>query len=97
MNRLFGDWKQHPFAVRTLGAEGLNLLSFAELLYSLGDHVFDARTRRGQMIFYTPDRLRRDSEITVIALAESWDSARKVLRNSVPGLLKQAAQPNVPQ
>ena len=91
MNRLFGDWKRHPFAVRVVGADGLGQISFSDFVSSVADHAYDARTGCGDLIFYSPGRLHNNSQITVLALAENWIQACLMLQTTVPELLNHAA------
>lgn len=95
MNRVFGDWRKHPFAVSAVQADGLDRLSFGELVTFLGNHVYDARTGNGELIFFAPDRLRCQSGITVLATAESSSASFDLLNTMVPQLLQSAASRNV--
>ena len=78
MNRIFGDWKQRPFAARiVIDTPGLQETSFTELQRHFGDEMFDVRTGRGELLLLTPSRLRSRGGITAIVLADSWEAASR--------------------
>ena len=92
MNRLFVEEHRRPFAVQSVQADRLNEISFNQLVQTLGDHVYDHRTGKGDMIFYTPARMQVKPEITVLQTADSWRDAEQTLRNTVPALLRRAVK-----
>lgn len=76
MNRIFGDFKSRPFAIRIFQPiQGLDRLSFAELLTEFEHDLFDIRTGNGSLIFFNPGRIRYCSGVSAIVLGISWEDA----------------------
>lgn len=93
MNRLVGDWARRPFALQVFHhIDGLQHVSFAELLAFFDRDLFDVRTQRGSVIFYNPGRLPSQSGISAIVLGESWDQAAGEARRNVEVRMHQLAQ-----
>lgn len=92
MNRVFGDWAQQPYAVQVAHRiDGLEQVSFAQLLEFFGDELFDVRTGNGSLMFVTPGRLRYQAGITAIALGATWDEAAQ-RAGQLPDRLRRLAQ-----
>jgi hypothetical protein len=83
MNRLFGDWKSRPHAMRDLHLAGLEKIPFTELLQSLGDDLYDARTGCGKFILINPARIVSSSALSVLAIAPSWKEARQLVADEL--------------
>ena len=92
MNRMFGDWRTKPYAVRTLKVEGLNRISFLRLRELLNSVLYDHRTGKGRLILTTPGLMQHQSAIAVLALGDSRQEATEYLEKAVPVLLKQALE-----
>ncbi len=89
MNRIFGDWRRQPYAARETVLEGLEHLDFGELLAAFGDDLYDAGTRRGNLLVFNPRALGERSSVHVIALAEGWDRAEQTVCREVPDRLRR--------
>ncbi len=89
MNRIFGDWMQRPFAVRTHSVPGLSRMTFAELRDVWSPHLYDRRTGNGWLITYNPARLAMRSGITTLAFAQSLEEAMRRLDLDLPRLLQE--------
>lgn len=87
MNRLFGDWRRHPYATREVALPGIARLRFGDLVAGLDDLLYDARTGTGTVILYNPHHLRSAETIDVIAIGASPDTARSQLLHEVPSRL----------
>lgn len=97
MNRLFGDWKSQPFAVRVFHhIAGLERISFPGLLSRFESDLFEIRTGSGSLIFYNPGRLHYQSGISVIALADTVENAVARLRDDVEPVLRSLANTPAP-
>lgn len=92
MNRLAGDWKTRPHAVRDIHVDGLDRLSFQELAEALDGELYDARTGSGSLILFNPARLHARSSIGALLLGSSWQEAAERLRQVVPARLAQAVR-----
>ncbi|MFQ5732569.1 MAG: hypothetical protein ACE5KM_11535 [Planctomycetaceae bacterium] len=93
MNRIFGDWKTQPFAVQVFHhIDGLNTVSFADVLDVFRRDLFDVRTRTGSLIFYNPGRLRHQSGISSILLGSSWEQAAGEVRREFSHRLVKLAR-----
>ena len=90
MNRIFGDWRTKPYAVRTLKVEGLNRISFLRLCELLDPVLYDHRTGKGRLILTTPGLMQHQSAIAVLALGDSRQDATEYIEKAVPALLRQA-------
>jgi hypothetical protein len=75
MNRLFGDWSRRPFAVAEYHNEALKEVPFPILLDELEPDLYDHRTGAGEWILFTPARMREAGTVSVLVLADDWDSA----------------------
>ena len=92
MNRIFGNWFEHPFSVQVVHhVEGLDTVSFEALLELFQYELFDIRTGRGSIIFLNPGRLKYQAGITVLALNDCWEKASK-LAEDVSTRLRACAQ-----
>jgi hypothetical protein len=92
MNRIFGNWHRHPYAVQVVHhVDGLDQVSFPQVLESFKDELFDVRTGSGSLIFVNPGRLRYQAGITVLALSDSWEGAAKNI-GGMTERLRQFAQ-----
>jgi hypothetical protein len=89
MNRLLGDWHDHPYAARECHADGLEKLRFADLLEFFADDLFDKTSREGTLVFYNPGRMKAHSAINVIAMAETWDEAHGRVDSEIPARLRE--------
>jgi hypothetical protein len=87
MNRLVGDWATQPFAAQECRAEGLDKLQFSDVLEGLRDDLFNVRTRQGSLVLYNPGRMQAHSAINVLALANSWEEAHRLVEQEVPARL----------
>ncbi len=78
MNRLFEDFQSQPFAVHVLEPiQGLNRLSFAQLIHEIEQDLFDIRSGRGSMILYNPGRIRQNSGVSAIVLGTDRRTANE--------------------
>jgi hypothetical protein len=92
MNRIFGNWRQHPYAVHVVHhVDGLDQVSFSQVLAWFKDELFDVRTGRGSLIFVNPGRLKYQAGITVLSLSDSWEGAARCAED-MPQRLRQFAQ-----
>lgn len=89
MNRLFGDWLRQPYAVRDIPVDGLDQLTFVELVTALDDDLYDARSGQGTLIILNPARIAARSTITLLATAESWEQATQTLQETIPQQLEE--------
>ncbi|MEX1228658.1 MAG: hypothetical protein WEB58_00365 [Planctomycetaceae bacterium] len=89
MNRLFGDWMRQPFATHDCFHDGLERFSFQDLVTGWKDVLFDRRTGRGDLIIMTPGKIRYQSGVSVIALANTWDEAMHIANEDVPARLRE--------
>ncbi len=92
MNRLFGDWKRQPYSAQVCTIEGLDSISFQELLAGLADEVYDTRRRTGRFVLYNPARMAAESGIAVIGLAEDWATATVVARTEFQAAARAVVQ-----
>ena len=92
MNRLFGDWRQQPFAVRVMAAQGLDRVAFSGLIEQFPEELYDRRTGQGRLIFYCPGRMRHQSSLSVLALGSSWTDAADFVSQRMPARLAQACR-----
>ena len=93
MNRIFGDWLEHPYAVHVVHhIPGLDQVSFTQLLNVFAEELFDVRTGTGSLIFVNPGRLKYQAGITVIALGASWEAATKRLDEMLERLRRYALE-----
>jgi hypothetical protein len=92
MNRIFGDWRSKPYAVRMVKVEGLNRISFPRLRELLHSVLYDHRTGKGRLILTTPGLMQHQSAIVVLALGDSRQEATEYLEKAVPVLLTQALE-----
>jgi hypothetical protein len=97
MNRLFGDWRNLPFAVRDVNADGLDRLKFNELVSALEYDLYDAGTGRGSLILINPARMQARSSITVLAVGESQSYAAELLNEYLPRRLQELVNAAVPK
>ena len=88
MNRLFGDWRRHPYATRELAIPGLARLRFGDLVTGLDDLLYDARTGTGTVVLYNPVHMGTADVIDAIAIGPSVDAARSQLAHDVPARLR---------
>ena len=88
MNRLFGDWTSQPYATRECVIDGLERVTFGELLEVLEPDLFDARTESGRLIVYNPGGLQSRPGVDVLALGNTWEEARHVVEEEVPARLR---------
>ncbi len=84
MNRLFGDWRAHPYATNDAILPGFERVRFEQVLEEFQDELFDARTGRGRLIFYNPGGIRLRSGLDVLALGETWEEAGAAVSEEVP-------------
>ena len=91
MNRMFGDWTSRPYGTRECHAEGLSRVTFAGLLESVREDLFDVRTGRGRVILYNPGRMPARSGIDVITVGETWEEAQQFVLSSFPARLLEIA------
>ena len=87
MNRLFGDWKKRPFAAHDVEVSGLDALEFSELLDVVSHELFDVRTGDGNLVLYSPQKLKRYSAVDAVWLGNSCKDAASHLSNQLPSLL----------
>ncbi len=90
MNRIFGDWRRQPYATHETKVEGLDRLSFSDVLDILGEDLYDISTGRGHLLVFNPRGLEPRSSIHIIALADSWDHAEQVVRREARDQLQRA-------
>jgi len=92
MNRIFGNWHQHPYAVQVVHhVDGLDQARFSQVLESFKDELFDIRTGCGSLIFINPGRLKYQAGITVLSLSDTWQGAAKCAED-MPKRLRKFAQ-----
>ena len=84
MNRLFGDWKTHPYATREVIVPGFERVRFGQLLEEFQDELFDARTGRGRLIFYNPGGITVRPGVDVLALGRTWEEAGAAVGEEIP-------------
>jgi len=89
MNRMFGDWSTQPYAAYVALVPGLSKFSFSSLRQELGKELYDARTGEGRYVLYNPGRIAHQSGISVVGLANDWESAWKVAFEEFPERLQQ--------
>lgn len=87
MNRLFGDWSNHPYASHVCHVPGLSGISFSSLIERLGPQLFDARSQTGRFILYCPGRISTHSGVSVIGLGHDWPSAARATFEEFPTIL----------
>ncbi|NQV28980.1 MAG: hypothetical protein HQ518_31885 [Rhodopirellula sp.] len=76
MNRLHGDWTARPYVTAYVRIPGLDRLSFATLLKEHHSELFQAATRSGSLLLFTPGRIAHQSAIDVLAMGETEEAAR---------------------
>jgi len=91
-NRLLGDWTRRPYAMRTCKAPGLSRRTFADLLAHFDADLFDARTGSGDLVFYSPGRMRARDGIDVIAFGDTWQQANDRAAVEVPARLAECTR-----
>jgi hypothetical protein len=91
VNRLVGDWKAHPYAVRECTVPGLERCTFADVLDHAGEDLFDARTGRGRLVFFNPARIAAQAGLDVLAFGATWDDAEALVSRIVPRRLAELA------
>ena len=84
MNRLFGDWRRHPYATSEVILPGFEHVRFEQLLEEFQDELFDARTGRGRLIFYNPGAITVRPGISVLSLGETWEEATAAVSDEIP-------------
>jgi hypothetical protein len=75
MNRLFGDWTVHSYAVRTCPIDRLSQRTFADVLEILGDELYDRRTGTGRLVLFLPGRITERSAVDLLAVGDSREDA----------------------
>lgn len=92
MNRIFGDWSRQPFAVQIFHhIQGLQNVTFGELLEIFDGELYDTRTKEGSLILYNPGRLRYQSGISTLVLGSSRDKTAEVARQRFAARLLELA------
>ena len=89
MNRMFGDWISQPYAAGECCVEGLNRITFAELLECVRSDLYDVRTGQGSIIFYNPGRMPIQSGINILSIANTWEEAAEIIDVTFPQKLQQ--------
>jgi hypothetical protein len=84
MNRLFGDWADHPYSALEIVLPGLERVTFDELLHHLQPDVFDVRTARGRFLLYNPRALTVRPGLNALALGNTWEDAESGVRVELP-------------
>lgn len=98
LTRIFGDWYGRAFAcleceVPKRGRHGW--LGFPELLATLGDRLYDARSGNGELILYNPGSIASGT-IDVIGLGEPYCNDPRAIR-LVPTELQPVPEPGSSQ
>jgi hypothetical protein len=84
MNRLCGDWHEHPYATREVTLPGFERVRFEQILEEFQDELYDAPTGRGRLVFYNPGGIKLRSGLNVLALGETWEEAGAAVSEEVP-------------
>lgn len=84
INRLFGDWTGQPFSSHSLTLSGAGQTAWSDWLKQLGEWAFDRRTGRGQLILLHPQILACHDQLSVIALADTSQSAMQAAHEEFP-------------
>ena len=89
MNRVLGRWWDRAHVARALSEPGLARFDFDQVLAIFRDRVYDANTRKGELIFYNPASVRANAVLNVVALAESTPEAGALVETTVRALLRE--------
>lgn len=88
MNRLVGDWRTKPYASRGCHVEGLDRVTFSDLLDFFTADLFDKASGVGSIVFYNAGRMRARSAVNVLVMAETWEEARRIVTVEMPKRLR---------
>jgi hypothetical protein len=83
MNRLFGDWRTHPYISQVCQLAGLDRMSFLHLLELLRDGLLDHRSGKGNLIITTPGRMKVRSAVDIISVGASVEQAKAAIDNEL--------------
>jgi hypothetical protein len=92
VNRLVIDQADRSWCVRKVQVPDLNRFRFSQIADSLGSELFDRNSGQGQFVLFNPARIKRDSAIDAIAIAESAPAGRQLLEHVLPDRLRQIGE-----
>jgi len=78
VNRLFGDWRHHPFVVIQRSHLNVKRRPFPDVISSLADDLFIAGRSKKGIIIETPGPLEAGTGFDLIVLANSVAAAKKL-------------------
>jgi hypothetical protein len=80
VNRLRGDWRASPFAVRDVRLPGLERAGFSQLVEQLAGRLYDCRTGHGHLVIYGARRLIATGTLAILAWGTTPQAAQQRLR-----------------
>lgn len=89
MNRLGIRKAGNTWCVQNVHVSGLDQICFSQLAGQLLSETYDYKTKRGAFVLFNPARLKANSAVDAIAIAESSQSACDLLFRELPEIISR--------
>lgn len=96
MNRILQGRADNGWCVQKIVMPHLDNVTFCELRQRLGPDLFDSNNSRGEFVLFNPGRLKANSAIEAIAIADTTDNALRLMRHVLPARLRRVAAEPTP-